>query len=28
VIEEHAFSPDSKEFILKVGRKIKRISLV
>jgi tyrosyl-tRNA synthetase len=28
VIEEHAFSPDSREFVLKVGRKIKRISLV
>jgi tyrosyl-tRNA synthetase len=28
VVEEHAFSPDSKEFVLKVGRKIKRISLV
>jgi len=28
VIEDHAFSPDSREFVLKVGRKIKRISLV
>jgi tyrosyl-tRNA synthetase len=28
VIEEHAFNPDSREFVLKVGRKIKRISLV
>ena len=28
VIEEHAFISDSREFILKVGRKIKRISLV
>jgi tyrosyl-tRNA synthetase len=28
VIEEHAFVPDSREFVLKVGRKIKRISLV
>src|SRR6476646_7808673 len=28
VIEEHAFTPDTREFILKVGRKIKRISLI
>jgi tyrosyl-tRNA synthetase len=28
VIEEHAFNPDSREFVLKVGRKIKRICLV
>src|ERR1051325_340292 len=28
VIEEHAFIADSREFVLKVGRKIKRISLV
>jgi len=28
VIEEHAFNPDSREFVLKVGRKIKRITLV
>jgi tyrosyl-tRNA synthetase len=28
VIEEHAFSPDTREFVLKVGRKIKRICLV
>ncbi|HSK42743.1 MAG TPA: tyrosine--tRNA ligase, partial [Candidatus Binatia bacterium] len=28
VIEEHAFTSDSREFVLKVGRKIKRISLV
>ena len=28
VIEEHAFISDSREFVLKVGRKIKRISLV
>ncbi|MGZ4866487.1 MAG: tyrosine--tRNA ligase, partial [Candidatus Angelobacter sp.] len=28
VIEEHAFTPDAREFVLKVGRKIKRISLI
>jgi tyrosyl-tRNA synthetase len=28
VIEEHAYISDSREFVLKVGRKIKRISLV
>jgi len=28
VIEEHAFNPDTREFVLKVGRKIKRICLV
>jgi tyrosyl-tRNA synthetase len=28
VIEEHTFAPESKEFVLKVGRKIKRISLI
>ena len=28
VIEEHAFSLNSREFVLKVGRKIKKISLV
>jgi hypothetical protein len=27
-MEEHAFTPDDREFVLKVGRKIKRISLV
>ncbi|HEX3092373.1 MAG TPA: hypothetical protein VHW72_07115, partial [Candidatus Angelobacter sp.] len=28
VMEEHSFTPATKDFILKVGRKIKRISLV
>jgi tyrosyl-tRNA synthetase len=28
VIEEHTLAPESKEFVLKVGRKIKRISLI
>jgi tyrosyl-tRNA synthetase len=28
VIEEHSFTPDTREFVLKVGRKIKRISLI
>lgn len=28
VVEEHAFNPGAREFVLKVGRKIKRISLV
>jgi tyrosyl-tRNA synthetase len=28
VIEEHSFSLDSREFVLRVGRKVKKISLV